>query len=195
MLVIPQRHRPHLHQDVLTFFAPTPRTKHRRFLRVEPLEERVVLSTYWVSPSGNDSNSGSASSPFATLQHSMMSLKPGDTLNVESGTYTGFIAGWDSTPASSGDRVRHDQWHCGQPDHDPGRPQCLAGIGHHRLSRQQDGCWYRSGARMQLYHHLGDHRGEWRTAALPRRGIKICGNNNMRHREYRKRRGRLRYLR
>ena len=82
---------------------PTPRTKHRRFLRVEPLEERVVLSTYWVSPSGNDSNAGSASSPFATLQHSMMSLKPGDTLDVEPGTYTGFIAGWDSTPASSGD--------------------------------------------------------------------------------------------
>ena len=82
---------------------PTPRTKHRRFLRVEPLEERVVLSTYWVSPSGSDSNAGSASSPFATLQHSMMSLKPGDTLDVESGTYTGFIAGWDSTPASTGD--------------------------------------------------------------------------------------------
>ena len=82
---------------------PTPRTKHRRFLRVEPLEERVVLSTYWVSPSGNDSNNGSASSPFATLQNAMMSLQPGDTLDVEPGTYTGFIVGWDSQPASSGD--------------------------------------------------------------------------------------------
>src|SRR5208283_1800873 len=82
----------------------TPRTKHRRFLRVEPLEERVVLSTYWVSPSGSDSNAGSASSPFATLQHSMMSLHPGDTLDVESGSYKGFVAGWDSTPASSGDQ-------------------------------------------------------------------------------------------
>ena len=56
---------------------PTPRTKHRRFLQVEPLEQRVVLSTYWVSPSGNDSNSGSATSPFATPQHAMMSLQSG----------------------------------------------------------------------------------------------------------------------
>ena len=82
---------------------PTPRTKHSRFLRVEPLEQRVVLSTYWVSPSGNDSNSGSASSPFATPQHAMMSLQPGDTLDIKSGSYTGFIVGWDSTPANSGD--------------------------------------------------------------------------------------------
>ena len=49
---------------------PTSRAKHRRFLQVEPLEERVVLSTYWVSPSGNDSNAGSAVQPFATLQTS-----------------------------------------------------------------------------------------------------------------------------
>ena len=82
---------------------PTPRTKHRRFLQFEPLEHRVVLSTYYVAPSGNDGNAGSASSPFATLQHSMMSLQPGDTLDVEPGTYAGFVAGWDSTPASSGD--------------------------------------------------------------------------------------------
>src|SRR5271157_180682 len=82
---------------------PRVRTKKRRLLRLEPLEQRVVLSTYWVSPSGNDSNSGSASSPFATPQHSMMSLKPGDTLDVKAGSYTGFIVGWDTQPASSGD--------------------------------------------------------------------------------------------
>ena len=82
---------------------PTTRTKHRRFLRVEPLEERVVLSTYWVSPSGNDSNAGTKASPFLTPQNAMKSLEPGDTLNIEAGTYTGFIVGWDSVPASSGD--------------------------------------------------------------------------------------------
>ena len=47
---------------------PTPRTKHSRFLQVEPLEERVVLSTYWVSPSGNDSNPGTQTQPWLTLQ-------------------------------------------------------------------------------------------------------------------------------
>ena len=30
---------------------------------------------------------------------------------------------------------------------------------------------------MQLYHHLGDHRGEWRRQHS-KEGIKICGNNN-----------------
>jgi hypothetical protein len=37
------------------------------------------------------------------MQHAMMSLQPGDTLNVEPGKYAGFIVGWDSVPASSGD--------------------------------------------------------------------------------------------
>jgi len=94
---------------------PTPRTKHRRFLQVEPLEQRVVLSTYWVSPSGSDSNNGSATSPYATLQHSMMSLQPGDTLDVEPGTYAGFIVGWDSTPANSGDPYGTIDGTAGQP--------------------------------------------------------------------------------
>ena len=70
---------------------------------VEILEQRLTLSTYYVATTGSDNNSGSKSTPFATLQHAMMSLLPGDTLDVESGSYTGFISGWDSTPASSGD--------------------------------------------------------------------------------------------
>ena len=60
-------------------------------------------TTYYVATTGKDSNAGTLASPFATMQHAMMSLKPGDTLDVEPGTYAGFIVGWDSTPASSGD--------------------------------------------------------------------------------------------
>jgi hypothetical protein len=59
--------------------------------------------TYYVATNGKDSNSGSAAAPFATLQQAMMSLHPGDTLNVEPGSYAGFVAGWDSAPATSGD--------------------------------------------------------------------------------------------
>ncbi len=76
---------------------PTPRTKHRRFLRVEPLEQRLVMSTYWVSPSGNDSNPGTQAQPWQTLQVPCRLACAGDTMNVEAGTYTGFIVGWDNT--------------------------------------------------------------------------------------------------
>jgi hypothetical protein len=60
--------------------------------------------TYYVATTGDDDNSGSADAPFATLQHAIMSLQPGDMLNVEPGSYAGFVAGWDSIPASSGDQ-------------------------------------------------------------------------------------------
>jgi parallel beta-helix repeat protein len=57
--------------------------------------------TYYVATTGNDNNSGTVASPFATLQHAMISLLPGDTLDVEAGSYAGFIVGWDSIPANS----------------------------------------------------------------------------------------------
>jgi hypothetical protein len=60
--------------------------------------------TYYVATTGSDSNSGSASAPFATLQHAMIALNPGDTLIVRAGNYAGFILGWDSIPTSSGDQ-------------------------------------------------------------------------------------------
>src|SRR5262249_43957473 len=79
------------------------RSKQKLGPRFEPLEPRLVLSTYYVAPTGSDSNAGTQAKPFKTFQHAMMSLQPGDTLNPEPGTYAGFIVGWDSTPASAGD--------------------------------------------------------------------------------------------
>jgi methionine-rich copper-binding protein CopC len=64
---------------------------------MELLEERQLLSTYYVSTTGSDSNNGSASSPFATLQHAANSVVAGDTVDVASGTYTGFSMGWEVT--------------------------------------------------------------------------------------------------
>jgi hypothetical protein len=45
-------------------------------------------TTYYVAPSGLDSNAGSASSPFQTIQHAADIVYPGDTVIVKAGTYT-----------------------------------------------------------------------------------------------------------
>lgn len=46
------------------------------------------LSTYYVSPSGNDSNAGTSASPFRTIQKAANIVIPGDTVIVRNGTYT-----------------------------------------------------------------------------------------------------------
>lgn len=53
-------------------------------------------SSYYISPKGNDSNSGSQAAPWKTFTHSIPILNPGDTLFLMNGTYnaaagTGFI--------------------------------------------------------------------------------------------------------
>jgi parallel beta-helix repeat protein len=50
----------------------------------------AFAETYHVSPSGSDSNDGSAGSPWLTLQHAADSVGAGDEVVVEPGTYTGF---------------------------------------------------------------------------------------------------------
>ena len=79
---------------------PTTRTKQRRFLRLEPLEQRIVLSNYWVSPSGNDNNAGTSSAPWLTLQHAANTVTPGTTVNILAGSYTGFQIITSGTSAS-----------------------------------------------------------------------------------------------
>lgn len=59
-------------------------------------------STYFVAPKGRDSNPGtSISQAWATLQHAVDTIAPGDTILVETGTYTGCrisIPGGQSMP-------------------------------------------------------------------------------------------------
>jgi len=60
--------------------------------------------THYVSTTGWDGNSGSLSSPWATLQHAVQQSKPGDTIFVRGGTYKeGEI--W----------LRAEYRHCGTP--------------------------------------------------------------------------------
>ena len=44
-------------------------------------------STFYVSKSGNDTNSGSFTSPWLTIQHAANSVSAGATVYVETGVY------------------------------------------------------------------------------------------------------------
>jgi hypothetical protein len=48
----------------------------------------TTAADYYVSPTGNDSNSGSACSPWQTLQHAANTAGAGATVHVAPGTYT-----------------------------------------------------------------------------------------------------------
>ncbi|MCX7698380.1 MAG: right-handed parallel beta-helix repeat-containing protein, partial [Candidatus Goldbacteria bacterium] len=50
----------------------------------------LAAETYYVSMTGNDSNTGLLGQPWRTLQYAVNRLSAGDTLIVEDGTYTGF---------------------------------------------------------------------------------------------------------
>ena len=47
-------------------------------------------ATYYVDPSGSDSNDGSESAPWATLSHASSVMVGGDTTIINAGTYDGF---------------------------------------------------------------------------------------------------------
>src|SRR6185436_8196098 len=51
------------------------------------LRNNAFGAIYCVATNGNDANSGSIASPFATLDKAAEKLKPGDTLLIRGGTY------------------------------------------------------------------------------------------------------------
>ena len=46
-------------------------------------------NTFYVSPAGSDQNEGSINAPWQTLRYAVARLRPGTTLYLRSGTYTG----------------------------------------------------------------------------------------------------------
>ena len=52
----------------------------------------ALADTYHVAPDGSDSAAGSTAAPFATLQRAADAAQPGDTVEVEDGSYVGFAA-------------------------------------------------------------------------------------------------------
>lgn len=52
-------------------------------------------STYYISNTGNNSATGTQSTPWETLQHAVGQVHAGDSVIVLSGEYAGFCMGWD----------------------------------------------------------------------------------------------------
>src|SRR5712692_8582161 len=48
-----------------------------------------AAATFYVATTGNDGNPGTATQPWATLQHAVETIAPGDTIQVQAGTYVG----------------------------------------------------------------------------------------------------------
>ena len=57
-------------------------------------------TTWYVSPTGNDTSPGTETSPFRTIQHAADLAQPGDTVLVEDGTYTGTGTGTACAPGT-----------------------------------------------------------------------------------------------
>src|SRR5579862_7607482 len=73
--------------------------KSHRSLRavVESLEDRQLLSSWYVSPSGLDTNPGTLAKPFKTIQAAANIAVAGDKVEIETGTYHEMV-----TPVNSG---------------------------------------------------------------------------------------------
>jgi hypothetical protein len=73
-------------------------------LSLEALEDRCLLSaTFYVATTGSDSNPGSITQPFKTIQHALnVATTPGDTVEVRAGTYNERLTFPASGSASGG---------------------------------------------------------------------------------------------
>lgn len=59
-------------------------------------------ATYYLSPSGSDSNNGTSVAPWKTFSFALPRLQPGDTLILKDGTYTQSNSGFISIDGKSG---------------------------------------------------------------------------------------------
>ena len=65
------------------------------------LASNALAATYYVATNGNDSNTGSSTVPFQTIQKGLSVLAPGDTLVIRDGTYSGSSNNFTNLPNGS----------------------------------------------------------------------------------------------
>ena len=66
----------------------------------EAVRPRIPRGAAYVSPAGDDSNDGSRSRPWRTLQKAAATVRPGGTVLVRSGTYAGFVLTASGSPGA-----------------------------------------------------------------------------------------------
>jgi parallel beta-helix repeat protein len=66
----------------------------------EPLDARLLPSSYFVSPRGDDAAAGSAGAPWRTIQRAADVVVAGDTVDAAAGEYAGFQVGASGTAAA-----------------------------------------------------------------------------------------------
>src|SRR5690606_7527084 len=69
--------------------APTPIVSSGSGLGPRPITGDGRDGDYYVATNGSDSNSGSMSSPFKTLERAAKAAKPGDLIYIRGGRYPG----------------------------------------------------------------------------------------------------------
>ena len=62
-----------------------------RACQMESLEDRVLMSTWYVSNSGSNSAAGTINAPLLTLKAAVATAKAGDTISLRGGSYKGGV--------------------------------------------------------------------------------------------------------
>src|SRR5688500_18846780 len=65
------------------------RSTRRQRQGVEPLEGRLLMAAYFLSPQGTDGAPGTLESPWRTLDYAVGQVAAGDEIVLRSGTYAG----------------------------------------------------------------------------------------------------------
>ena len=85
--VSPSIHRGSILRRLLGLLRARPIAGFARRLTSESLEQRVLLSSFYVSTAGSDADSGTLSAPFRSIQHAANLAGPGDTVFIRGGVY------------------------------------------------------------------------------------------------------------